>query len=104
MKVHIMKNQVRKDTISIQVLEHLGRWLPVVWVMGSPLFVILNDIRFGNVVIDMVCSNTREWFVLTEPVNDLLVADHLWIFDEVNVMLIHRLSVLVPFPNKLLLS
>jgi hypothetical protein len=55
-------------------------------------------------VVDVICGNTWKWFVRLEPLNNLLVADHLWIADEIVVMLVHRLTVLVPFPNELLLS
>jgi hypothetical protein len=104
MEIHIMEDQVGKDTISIQVPEHLGRRLPVIWVMSPTLIVVLNDIRLGNVVVDVICSNTGEWFVLLKPLDDLLVANYLRVTDEIVVMLVHRLSVLVPFPNKLLSS
>lgn len=103
-EVHIVENQVGKDAIAIQVLEHLGRRFPVIWVMGSPLIVVLNNVWLRNVVVDVICSNTWKWCVRMEPFNDLLIANHLRIFDEVTVVLVHRLTVLVPFPNKLLLS
>lgn len=75
----------------------------MIWIVSSSLVIILDDVRFRNVVIDVISSNTVKWLVLFEPSNDLFVSDNLRVLDEIVVMLVHRHAVLIPLLNELLL-
>ena len=76
----------------------------MVWVVCSTLLIILDDVGFRNVVIDVVCLDPIQGFVLLKPFNDILISDNLWIFDELSVVTIDVKTMFIPFPNKLFLS